>query len=103
MGELVEIDRVVSLGFQIRAQKRDVADLIIGIVRDVLWHVSVELHEPVHIGLNDRIICRGLDSTEFLVLLPQVSLDNLCRQQELQNRGVSLGEASSFAVLGERR
>jgi len=53
-----------------------VADLIIGVVRDVLRHVSVELKEPIHIRLKGRII-RDLNSTELLILLPQVRLNSL--------------------------
>jgi hypothetical protein len=83
MGNLVKIDRLDSFGFQIRAQKRDVADLVIGIVGYVLRHVSIKLQEPIDIGLNNRIVCGGLDPTELPVLLPQVRLDNLCCQQEL--------------------
>ena len=57
------------------------AYFIVGIVGNVLRHVAIKLLKGIDVGLTYAI--GSFHSTEFLVLLPQVGLDDLCCQQEL--------------------
>ena len=52
------------------------AYFIIGIVGNVLRHVTIKLLKGVDVGLTNTIGC--LNPSEFPVLLPQVGLDDLC-------------------------
>ena len=60
------------------------AEFVVGVVRDVLRHVLVQLPERVRI--------RGISDRKFSVLLPQVRLQQLRRREELQNGNVTSGQ-----------
>jgi hypothetical protein len=57
-----------------------VAHLIIGIVGDILRHVAIKDLKIGDVGLTYRTGCT--DSSQFVVLLPQIGLDNFGRSQE---------------------
>jgi len=69
-----------------------VADLILGIVVNILRHVSVEHPQRPHV-VGAPPGCPGdlavLDSAEFVVLDPEVGLDDLSGGEELENCCVS--------------
>ena len=63
------------------------ADLIVGVVVDVLVHVLVQHRKGSGIGRIpgspwDFVV---LDSAEFVVLLPQIGFDDFCCRQESEN------------------
>jgi hypothetical protein len=79
-----------------------VADLVLGVVVDVLGHVPVELLEGRRVGraaapAGDLAV---LDPPELVVLLPQVGLEDLRRCQEPEDRRVTVGVRR--AGLGQR-
>ena len=90
----------MTLGSQVRLQESDVANLVVGIVRDVLRHFAIKPLKRSDIGLTDATGC--FYSPEFPILLPQISLDDLSRQEELQYRDISFREGLAF-FLPERR
>jgi hypothetical protein len=60
------------------------ADFVIGIIRNVLRHITVEHTQGGHVSRR-----WGVDSSELVVLLPQVALEDFSRGQEPENRHVS--------------
>ena len=54
--------------------------LIIGIVGDILGHVAIKDFKVSDIGLTYRT--GRTDSSQFVILLPQIGLDNFGRSQE---------------------
>ena len=74
-------------------------EFVIRIVSDVLGHVAIEVFKRRDIG---RI--SSLNPTEFVVLLPQVTLDKFDCRQELEDRNVAFCESgvASFRVSRQR-
>ena len=70
------------------------AELIVGVVGNLLRHVTIEVRQRCHVG---RIA--AVDSTELVVLLPQIALDQLYRGEEPQDRDVAPRQS---ARLGHR-
>jgi len=56
------------------------APLIIGIVGDILGHVAIKDLKGSNVGLTYRT--GRTDSSQFVILLPQIGLDNFGRSQE---------------------
>ena len=56
------------------------AHLIIGIVGDILGHVAIKDLEVGDVGLTYRT--GRTDSSQFVILLPQIGLDNFGRSQQ---------------------
>jgi hypothetical protein len=71
IAEPVQIDWLVTLRFEVGTEKCYVAYFIIGVIRDVLRHVTIELLKGSDIGLT-RSTGRS-DASELVILLPQVS------------------------------
>ena len=61
--------------------------LIIGIVGDILGHVAIKDLKISDVGLTNRT--GRADSSQFVILLPQISLNNFGCSQEPKNRDVS--------------
>jgi hypothetical protein len=60
--KLTQVDRLGALGDQIIVEKTVMADLIVGVVRDVLGHITVE-------DLERRNIVRGKPGLDRLTVL----------------------------------
>jgi len=73
-----------------------VADLIIGVVGDVLEHVAIELLQSGRVARRNCV-----DASKFVVLLPQFGLDDLCRGQKPENRDVALRETIVLSLPAE--
>src|SRR5438034_3600721 len=78
------------------------ADLIVGVVVDVLVHVLVQHRKGSGIGwISGSAGDFGiLDSAEFVVLLPQIGFDDFCCRQESKNVRVSHREINTRARSG---
>jgi hypothetical protein len=79
-----------------------VAELIFGIVVDILGHVPIQNEQASDVGSTaaapwDFAV---LDASQFVVLLPQVTFDDFDRGQEPENGDVSFGETAT-ALFGE--
>src|SRR3954470_20278945 len=72
------------------------ANLIVGVVMDVLVHVPIQHFDSIGVGLTPRSAWHFgiLDSGELVVLLPQIGLDDFCRRQESENGGIALVQAA---------
>ena len=72
--KLIEVDRVRTLGSQVGVQEVTVAELIVGIVMDVLRHVGIKVVEGGGIGRTPPGRQSGdfavLDAAKFSVLQP---------------------------------
>jgi hypothetical protein len=67
-----------------------VADLVVGVIGDVLRHIAVEVRQR---GDVRRIAT--VHSSELVVLLPEVALDQLGRGEEPQDRDVALRDRAA--------
>src|SRR6266436_5348414 len=81
---------------QISIKEREMGNLIVSVVVDVLVHVLVQHRERPGVGripgpAGDFVV---LDSAEFVVLLPQIGLDDFCCRQESENVRVSPRETA---------
>ena len=98
--ELIQIDSLHAFGFQIGINKREVAELIIGIVVDILGHIPIQDEQVI--GVRGVLRPAGdfavLDAAQFIVLLPQVRLDDLQRCQELKDSQIALGRPGVHRV-----
>src|SRR5262249_36513341 len=100
--ELIEADSSSSLGLQIGIEKCEVGDLVVGVVVDVLRKVLVESLQLVGV---DRVAGAEwdlvvLNTPKFVVLDPEVRLEDFCGGGEPQQGGVALGQAASLCVPG---
>ena len=96
--EPVEVNRLLAVRLQVGVDEGDVAELVVGVVVDVLVHVPIQhLHGGGIGGVPGAARHLAvLDAGELVVLLPQIRLDDLGGSQELEDRGVSLGEAAAM-------
>jgi hypothetical protein len=99
-----------TLRIQISAQKIHVAEFVVGVVRDVLRHVSIELFERVDVGGSavDRerqvdFRAAELNGAEFGVLLPEIAFNRFQGEQEAENGGVAAAKAARRLILGRER
>src|SRR5882672_635285 len=90
------------------------ADLVVGVVNDVLRHVTIqhqesgdvirsETRDEGHINWSETLIG---GSPKFRILNPQIGLDLLERAQECQNRDVALCDWCAVVIFcreGHRR
>jgi len=108
--ELIETHLIRALGSQVGVDERLVAELILGVVMDVLRHVAIELLKGqgvrrIPAGRESRqfvvwiAVGLGLRSAQFSVLQPQVAFDDLRRRQEPEDRRVSFGETATTLAL----
>src|SRR5205807_784650 len=96
-----QFERRFASGLQERLQKSCVAQLVVGVVSDVLRHIAIQImkrqgvsrissDEPLEfLSRLGGPTARGPDSPEFRVLDPQITLDKFCPEGELQNCGVA--------------
>jgi len=102
--KLLQIDGISALGHQVRVDERKVAHLILGIVVDILGHVSIQHLE------GSGVACTAappwdfavLDAPQFVVLLPQIGFQDFGRREEPENGHVALGETATLC-FGESR
>ena len=95
--KLIQIDGLGPFRSQIGVKEREMADLIVGVVVDVLVHVLVQHRKRLGIGvIPDSTRDFGvLDAAEFVVLLPQISFDDFCCSQEPKNGRVPRCETAT--------
>ncbi len=102
--KLIQIDGINAFRYQVGIDESEVAHLIFGIVMDILRHIAIEYLKSLDIrraaaAAGDFAI---LNAAQFVVLLPQISLDDFGCRQEAQDSRVSLCEAAAVE-LGEGR
>jgi hypothetical protein len=95
--KLIQIDRLAPFRSQIGVKELEMADLIVGVVVDVLVHVLVQHRKRRGVGripgpTRDFVV---LDAAEFVVLLPQIGFDDFCCRKEPENGLVVPGETAS--------
>ena len=114
--KVAQVNRLCAFRLQVIVEKPVVADLIVGVVGDVLRHIAVEHEESGDVGWSEpsndfltvefqidwRLALIGR-SAEFGVLNPQVGLDLLQGAQEGQNCDVALGDWRAILVPPECR
>jgi len=64
-----------------------VADLVVGVVGDVLRHVAVKV-----LKRSDVSGVAAIDAAELVVLLPEIGLDDLRCGEKLQDRNIAARE-----------
>ena len=95
--ELVQVDRFRAVRLEVGVDEGEVADLVVGVVVDVLVHVLVQHRDSlgvVRVAAAARDLA-VLDAGELVVLLPQIGLDDLGRSQEPENRRVIACETAA--------
>src|SRR5438067_3599265 len=77
--ETVEVDGLPATRGEVAVYEREVGELVLGVVMDVLRHVRVQNGQCLFVRLVP--VAAGnlaiLNTTEFVVLLPQICLENL--------------------------
>src|SRR5258705_3179499 len=99
--KFIQIDGVGPFRSEEGVNERGVADLIIGVIMDILVHVLIQLLDRRGVG---RIPASPwnfavLDAGEFVVLLPQICFDDFCRRQESENVRVSLRKTATLILI----
>ncbi len=100
--EMGEVSGAHAFRFQVILKKPGVADLVVGIVVDVLRHVPIEQLERLSISCVAACQSRELvilGTTEFGVLPPKVFFHLLKGLQKPEDRDVSLGDWWAVVVL----
>src|SRR6266702_4945591 len=93
----LQVDGIGTLGDQVGVEEREVADLILGIVVDILVHVPIEHFQGSGVGGTpappwDFAV---LDASQFVVLLPEIGFEDFGRRQEPENGRVSRCETAT--------
>jgi hypothetical protein len=103
LAELVEIYRCRAFGHQVRIDEREVGELVLSVVVDVLGHVLVQnlQHLDVQSAAASTWNLAVLDAAELVVLLPEIRLEDLERREKLENRIITRCEAA--CCFRERR
>jgi hypothetical protein len=75
-----------------------VADLIIGVIGNILGHVAIQV-------LKCSYVCwiPSIDSAQFLVLGPEVTLNNLGCRQKTQNGDIATAELACRASVSRHQ
>jgi hypothetical protein len=78
-----------------------VAELVVGVVVNILRHVTVDAVERVRIGLAAGATRQFAvpDSSEFVVLLPQIGLEDLEGCEKAQDGDIAFREPAAFAEI----
>src|SRR5437899_3084190 len=103
IAKMIQVDGIRVLRSQVRVDEREVSQLVLSVVVDVLVHVTVQPFP----GSGERCIPTPsgdftvLDACEFVVLLPNIRLDDFGRRQESENCCVSLFELAAI-FLGQQ-
>src|SRR5260370_19712028 len=94
----IQIDGLCASRFQELVEEREVADLILGIVVDILGHVHIQIFKGIGVDVTptpprdyfavDYFVV--LDSSQFVVLLPQIGFYDFVCCQESEHCYVSL-------------
>ncbi len=102
--KLLQVDGIPTLGNQVRVYEREVGELILGIVVDILGHVPIQHLQGSGVGWTPAPAWdfAVLDASQFVVLLPQIGFEDFGRRQEPENGLVSRCETATF-FFGEGR
>ena len=89
--KLIQIDAIGPFRSQIGVKERGVGNLIVGVIMDILVHVPIQHFDGVRIGWvpGSAWNFAVLDSSELVILLPQIGFDEFCCRQESKNVRVS--------------
>jgi len=103
---LLQICRSLTLRHQVSIDELEGRNLIFGIVVDKLRHVTIKLLESVDVSRAPSGDSRNfvvLNSSQFVVLGPQVAFENFCRGEKSENRRISPGDLTIAPFIPERR
>ena len=97
------VDPVAVLRFQVFVDEGEMAELVLGIVVNVLRHVRVENLDRSGIGHvpgssqdpPGRGFLMILDAVNLVVLLPQIGFEDFHGRKEAQNAGIPEGDAAA--------
>ena len=78
---------MLTFGHQVGIEKGRVAHLVVGVIRNILRHVAIEILKREYIG---RI--SAVHPAEFVVLLPEIALNQFCCGQKSKDRNITLGK-----------
>ncbi|HYL43133.1 MAG TPA: hypothetical protein VEU97_07100 [Ktedonobacteraceae bacterium] len=100
--KLIQIDGIRALGDQIGVDEREVAELILGIVVDILVHIPIQLFKGSGVGSAPRPSWNFavLDSSEFVILLPQIGFEDFGCSQEPEYGHVTLRNRRTGCSMG---
>ena len=99
--KLIQIDGFGPFRSQIGVNEREMADLIVGVIMDILVHVLIQHLHGRGIGWipSSPWNFAVLDAGEFVVLLPQIGFDDFCCRQESENGRVSLRKTATLILI----
>ena len=100
----IKVNLLLAFRDQIGVDEGCVAELILGIVVDILKHVPIHHEQSSDVGgtAASPWDFAALDASQFVVLLPQIAFDDFDRGQEPENGYVALCEKGT-SFLGEGR
>ena len=95
--KLIQINGLGPFRSQIGVKEREMADLIVGVIMDILVHVLIQHFHGGGIGWvpGSPWNFAVLDAGEFVVLLPQIGFNEFCCRQEPKNIRVTPGETAT--------
>src|SRR5580704_11067077 len=99
--KLLKAYRSCSLRSQIRVEKVLVSEFVVSIVVDILGHVRVQHRKSIGegwIAASTRLLF-VLNSRQFVVLHPEVRLQNLRSRGKAKERGISPRETFIAIIL----
>src|ERR1700730_18549694 len=97
--EFTQVNRRRADKLKVSVEEGVVAELILGIVVDVLRHVRIEVVQRFGVrrvpsgGKSWNLVV--LDSSKLGILLPEIALDLLNRRQKSQDRDIAVGRRGS--------
>ena len=96
--KLIQIGGRGALGHQVGVDEREVGELILGIVVDILVHVPIEHFQGSGVGGTPTPAWdfAVLDASQFVVLLPEIGFEGLERSQEPEYGRVSRCEPATL-------
>src|SRR5262249_17907996 len=98
----IQVDGLCPLTLQVRVDEREVGELILSVIVNILGHVTVQILKGsciLWIPAPPRNFAI-LDSSEFVVLLPKISFEGFKGGQESENGHISFGE-TDISLMGE--
>src|SRR5437588_8313888 len=77
IAKLIQVDGIGALGNQVRVDEGHVAELILGIVVDILGHIRIEHLKAIYAGLTaaPATAFAALHASQFVVPLPEIAVD----------------------------
>ncbi len=100
--ESFEADGPRALRFKVFIDEIEMGEFVLGVVVNVLRHVTVDLRQQIDIRLVSAPcrLFRVVNAAELVVLLPKIGFEDFERRKEAENADVSERRP---VVIGERR